>query len=139
MAGNQAGGARRGRVLLRAGLTATAAGAALAGTAGAAQAAPGPAEPVGRTVASPEAATDGPTRSVTGDLSAGLTNGLAPAKTLSLNPFAKTPVDPLGNAVGTQIADFKPVSTAIATGPLHESGALKDFPLIGAATHLLPG
>ncbi|PKV87474.1 hypothetical protein [Streptomyces sp. TLI_146] len=139
MARNQACGARRGRVLLRAGLTATAAGTALAGAAGAAQAAPGPAEALGRTVADSGAAMDGPTRSVTGDLSAGLTNGLAPAKTLSLNPFAKTPVDPLDNAVGTQVADFKPVSTAIATAPLHESGALKDFPVIGAATRLLPG
>ncbi|WP_371654357.1 MULTISPECIES: hypothetical protein [unclassified Streptomyces] len=139
MARNQAGGARRGRVLLRAGLTATAAGAALAGATGAAQAAPGPAGMVGQAVADPGVAVDGPTRSVTGDLSAGLTNGLAPAKTLSLNPFAKTPVDPLDNAVGTQIADFKPVSTAIATAPLHESGALKDFPLIGTATRLLPG
>lgn len=55
MARNQAGGARRGRVLLRAGLTATAAGAALAGTAGAAQAAPGPADAVGRAVANPGA------------------------------------------------------------------------------------
>ncbi|WHM36979.1 hypothetical protein [Streptomyces sp. BPTC-684] len=114
MARNQAGGARRGRALLRAALTATAAGAALAGATGAAQAAPG-------------------------DLPAGLSNSLAPAKTLSLNPLAKTPVDPLGNAVGTQIADFKPISTAIATAPLHESGALKDFPAIGTATRLLPG
>ncbi|OAR24484.1 hypothetical protein A8W25_19005 [Streptomyces sp. ERV7] len=139
MARNQAGGARRGRVLLRAGLTATAAGAALAGAAGAAQAADGPAELVGRAVADPGAGMDGTTRSVTGDLSAGVTNALAPAKTLSLNPFAKTSVDPLDNAIGTEVADFKPISTAMATGPLHESGALKDFPVIGAATRLLPG
>ncbi|MFF1478625.1 hypothetical protein ACFVYD_13815 [Streptomyces sp. NPDC058301] len=140
MARNQAGGTRRGRVLLRAGLTATAAGAALAGAAGAAQAAaPGPTELVGQAVADVGATVDGSTRSVTGDLSAGLTNSLAPAKTLSLNPFAKTPVDPLDNAVGTQIADFKPISTAMATAPLHESGALKDFPPAGAATRLLPG
>lgn len=110
MARNNAGGTRRGRVLLRAGLTATAAGAALAGAAGAAQAAPG----------------------------AGLTSALAPAKSLSLNPFANTPVDPLDNAATTQIADFKPISTASATTPLHESGALKDTPVIGEATGLLP-
>ncbi|MFK8909825.1 hypothetical protein [Streptomyces sp. YS-3] len=139
MARNDTGGARRGRVLLRAGLTATAAGAALAGAAGAAQALPGATETVGRAVANPGAEVDGTTRSVTGDLSAGVTNALAPAKTLSLNPFAKTRVDPLDNAVGTEIADFKPISTAMATGPLHESGALKDFPVVGAATKLLPG
>ncbi|MEU1073931.1 MULTISPECIES: hypothetical protein [unclassified Streptomyces] len=139
MARNTAGGARRGRVLLRAGLTATAAGAALAGTAGAAQALTEPTETVGRTVANPGAEVDGTTRSVSGDLSAGVTNALAPAKTLSLNPFARTSVDPLDNAVGTEIADFKPISTAMATGPLHESGALKDYPVVGTATKLLPG
>ncbi|MEV6549394.1 hypothetical protein AB0M57_11840 [Streptomyces sp. NPDC051597] len=139
MARNTAGGARRGRVLLRAGLTATAAGAALAGTAGAAQALAEPTETVGRTVANPGAEVDGTTRSVSGDLSAGVTNALAPAKTLSLNPFARTSVDPLDNAVGTEIADFKPISTAMATGPLHESGALKDYPVVGTATKLLPG
>lgn len=139
MARNTAGGARRGRVLLRAGLTATAAGAALAGTAGTAQALAEPTETVGRTVANPGAEVDGTTRSVSGDLSAGVTNALAPAKTLSLNPFARTSVDPLDNAVGTEIADFKPISTAMATGPLHESGALKDYPVVGTATKLLPG
>ncbi|MGP9018992.1 hypothetical protein ACT1U9_11335 [Streptomyces sp. BR1] len=125
----------RNRVLLRAGLTVTMAGAALVGAAALAEAAP---PPVGSTAADP-AAPHEPTRSVMGDLSAGVTNGLAPAKTLSLNPFAKTSVDPLDNAVGTQVADFKPISTAIATGPLHESGALKDLPILGAASRLLPG
>ncbi|MBD0745414.1 hypothetical protein [Streptomyces sp. CBMA152] len=125
----------RNRVLLRAGLTMTMAGAALVGAAALAEAAP---PPVGRPAADP-AALDGPTRSVMGDLSAGVTNGLAPAKTLSLNPFAKTSVDPLDNAVGTQVADFKPISTALATAPLHESGALKDLPILGAASRLLPG
>ncbi|MEU5436682.1 hypothetical protein AB0G73_25320 [Streptomyces sp. NPDC020719] len=137
MARNHTGGAGRGRVLLRAGLTVTMAGAALVGAAALAEAVPGPG-PVGLPAAGP-AAQDGPTRSVMGDLSAGVTNGLAPAKTLSLNPFAKTSVDPLDNAVGTQVADFKPISTAIATAPLHESGALKDLPVLGAASRLLPG
>ena len=50
-----------------------------------------------------------------------VTNSLAGAgqlKSLQLNPLANTGVDPLDNAVGTQVADFKPVSTTAVTGPL---------------------
>ncbi|MFD9796970.1 hypothetical protein ACFWXK_39190 [Streptomyces sp. NPDC059070] len=139
MARNHAGGAGRGRALLRAGLTVTAAGAALTGAGAPAQAATDPATAVGEAVAGPATAVDAPTRSVTGDLSAGVKYALAPAKTLRLNPFAQTAVDPLDNGVATQVGDFKPVTTAVATDPLHDSGALKDLPVIGAATGLLPG
>ncbi|MFD0512854.1 hypothetical protein ACFQ0Q_25665 [Streptomyces aureus] len=65
--------------------------------------------------------------------------GLAPVKHLKLNPLSGTGVDPLDNAVGTQVADFKPVSTAAATGPVAKGGALADLPLVGPAGSLLPG
>ncbi|RFU87455.1 hypothetical protein DY218_06870, partial [Streptomyces triticagri] len=66
-------------------------------------------------------------------------NGLAPATDLQLNPLANTAVDPLNNAVGTQIADFKPLSTELVTGPLARGAALSDLPVAGQVTGLLPG
>ena len=68
-----------------------------------------------------------------------LPGALAPVKRLQLDPLANTGVDPLNNAVGTQIADFKPVSTAMVTDPVAKGGALQDLPLVGQATALLPG
>ncbi|WP_407550230.1 hypothetical protein QOM21_14045 [Streptomyces sp. Pv4-95] len=118
------------RALLRAGLVVSAAGAALAaGGAAGAQAAPTPSadNSGGRAAALADAVLD----------TAG--GSIATAKNLQLNPLANTPVDPLSNSVGTQIADFKPVSTAAATGPLSEGAALKDLPVVGEATQALPG
>ena len=65
--------------------------------------------------------------------------GLARSRSLQLDPLADTGVDPLDNAVGTQVADFKPLSTGVATDPLTSGGALKDLPVVGQVTGLLHG
>lgn len=101
----------------------------------------GAAEPAAGPVASPvgdldTAAAGG---AVAGALETAANGGLAPVKHLKLNPLSGTGVDPLDNAVGTQVADFKPVSTAAATGPVAKGGALADLPLVGPAGSLLPG
>jgi hypothetical protein len=75
-----------------------------------------------------------PTQSVTGALA----NGVAPVRDLKLDPLNSTTVDPLNNAAGSQVADFKPISTAAATDPLTQGGSLGTLPLIGTATGLLP-
>ncbi|MFI1257320.1 hypothetical protein ACH4U6_26550 [Streptomyces netropsis] len=62
-----------------------------------------------------------------------------PAKVLRLNPMAGTGVDPTDNAVGTQVADFQPVSTAMVTAPLSQGGALGQLPLLSYGAGLLPG
>ncbi|GGV02946.1 hypothetical protein AB0I84_13770 [Streptomyces spectabilis] len=120
------------RALLRAGLTVSAAGAALgvgAGGASGAELAPPPvaSQAGGLGNLDVQAAT------------AALGPALAPAKRLKLDPLAGTGVDPLDNAVGTQVADFQPVSTGMATGPLTQGGALGDLPVTGAVSGLLPG
>ncbi|MFD3514089.1 hypothetical protein [Streptomyces sp. NPDC058657] len=130
------------RALLRAGLTVTAVGAALAAGAGAAQAAPAalPAVPAaGADQAADDTAAPGPAEALTGAFTHGLAGGLGPAQNLRLDPLAGTAVDPLGNAVGTQVADFQPLSTGLVTGPLASGGALKDLPLANAVTDILPG
>ncbi|WP_406507101.1 hypothetical protein [Streptomyces sp. NBC_00212] len=126
--------ALRHRALLRAGLTVTAVGAALAGAGSAAQAAPAPEAPAaGQNAMATDLAAAA--QGVTGATG----YAIAPAKTLRLDPLANTGVDPLDNGVGTQVADFKPVSTAMATSPVTSGGALKDLPLTGRAAGLLPG
>ncbi|MET7516089.1 hypothetical protein ABZS88_21950 [Streptomyces sp. NPDC005480] len=123
--------------LLCAGLTLTAAGAALGGGAVSA----GEAEPAAAPLASPVGDLDAAAAGggVTGALHTATQGGLAPVKHLKINPLAGTGVDPLDNAIGTQVADFQPASTAVATGPLAKGGALADLPLAGPATGLLPG
>ncbi len=69
----------------------------------------------------------------------GLHHALAPAKDAKLDPLAGTGVDPLSNTVGTQVADFKPVSTKSVTGPLTQGGSLRTLPVIGKVASLLPG
>jgi hypothetical protein len=76
-----------------------------------------------------------PTQSVTGALG----SGIGPAKHLTLDPLSNTSVDPLDNAVGGRIADFKPVSTAMATDPVTRGGSLSTLPVVGTAAGLLPG
>lgn len=124
---------RRG--LLRLGLTVVAAGAAFGAGGTAAQAAPAPAS------AAPGAAVDslGDNLNAMAAFEHALPGALAPVKDLQLDPLANTGVDPLDNVVGTQIADFKPLSSAIATDPLTKGGALRDLPLAGELTGLLPG
>ncbi|MGW6744733.1 hypothetical protein ACWGDX_29050 [Streptomyces sp. NPDC055025] len=120
------------RALLRAGLTVTAAGAAL-GLGGVPAAVASPDSDL-QLAAAGEAAGQG----LAGALTHSTTGALAPVTKLKLNPLAGTGVDPLDNAVGTQIADFKPLSTAMLTDPLTKGGgALQDLPLAGPALKLL--
>lgn len=121
------------RALLRAGLTVAVAGAALGGAGAAASAAPSAGLPAGSDV------LDGaPTGAVTG-LVTNSVNGVSELKSLQLHPLANTGVDPLDNAVGTQVADFQPVSTAVATDNVTRGQALEDLPVAGPVTaKLLP-
>ncbi|WP_406137026.1 hypothetical protein [Streptomyces sp. NBC_01089] len=109
--------------LLRIGLTVSVAGAALGMGGAAAQAA----TPAATGSSGPAAALGhlgpSPVRVLTGAVG----YATAPVADLQLDPLAKTGVDPLDNAVGTQVADFKPVSTALLTSPLTSGGALKDL------------
>ncbi|MFG2330350.1 hypothetical protein ACGFMM_12055 [Streptomyces sp. NPDC048604] len=120
------------RSLLRtAGLTVTAAGAVL-GLGGAAQAATAPVPlPVGTLAGSDT------TEAAQGVVDA-LPYAVAPVKDLQLDPLANTGVDPLDNGVGTQVADFQPVSTTMATDPVTKGGSLGTLPVVGEATGLLP-
>ncbi len=106
-----------------------AAGSAALGIAGPAAAAGGAAQD-GPALTAPELAPA---------LDAATRFGVAPVKDLQLNPFAKTAVDPLNNAVGTQVADFKPMSTRAVTGDLSQGASLEELPLAGTVTQLLPG
>jgi hypothetical protein len=90
-----------------------------------------------------------------GDAAGGLTSGalptvldtatgatryaVGPALDLQLNPMANTTTDPLSNSAGTQIADFRPISTDIVTGPLAEGASTRELPgaLLGGVLGLL--
>ncbi|MFI6642123.1 hypothetical protein [Streptomyces sp. NPDC050504] len=124
--------------LLRAGLTVTVAVGAALGAVGAAQAVPA-APGVGADGALGDLDTAAAAQAATSALSGATASGLGPAKSLRLNPLAGTGVDPLDNAIATQVADFQPVSTAPVTAPLTQGGALKDLPVVGGVTGLLPG
>ncbi|WP_329589805.1 hypothetical protein OG195_16665 [Streptomyces sp. NBC_01362] len=129
----------RRRALPRAGLTVTAVGAALGAGGAAAQAAPLPHVPVvGADTALGEAG-DAAGGAVNGALGHSLRGGVATVTHLRLDPLAGTGTDPLNNAVGTQIADFKPLSTAAVTDPVTSGGALKDLPVIGPVAQALHG
>ncbi|MCS0604677.1 hypothetical protein NX794_26180 [Streptomyces sp. LP11] len=54
-----------------------------------------------------------------------------PVAGLKPNPLAGTGVDPLDNGIGTQLADFKPVSTQMLTAPLAQARSLGGVPLVG--------
>jgi hypothetical protein len=121
--------------LLRAGLTVTAMGAALGAGGAAAHAAPLPIAPAPGADSSLDAVGEATGGAVTGALG----HGVSPVTNLQLDPLARTGVDPLANGVGTQVADFKPLSTGVATDPLTSGGALKDLPVVGQLTGLLHG
>ncbi|MFE6040988.1 hypothetical protein [Streptomyces sp. NPDC056452] len=129
----------RRRALLRAGLTLTALGAALGAGGAAAQAAPLPAAPATGADSTLGAVSDAAAPALTSALGYGLAGAVAPITDLQLDPLAGTGVDPLDNAVGTQIADFKPVTTAIVTDPLTSGAALGDLPVVGQVTGLITG
>ncbi|MGW2087517.1 hypothetical protein [Streptomyces sp. NPDC001880] len=129
----------RRRALLRAGLTVTAVGAALGAGGAAAQAAPLPHVPVVGADTGLGEAGEVAGGAVTGALGDSLGNGIAPVTHQRLDPLAGTGMDPLDNAVGTQVADFKPLSTTVVTDPLTSGGALKDLPLAGPVAQALHG
>ncbi|MDX2727529.1 MULTISPECIES: hypothetical protein [Streptomyces] len=120
----------RRRALLRAGLTVTAVGAALGAGGAAAQAAPLPVAPASGADSSLDAV---------GGATGAFGHAVSPLTQLQLDPLANTGVDPLANGVGTQVADFKPVSTGVVTDPLTSGGALKDLPVVGQVAGLLHG
>ncbi|MFG2310711.1 hypothetical protein ACGFS9_18855 [Streptomyces sp. NPDC048566] len=60
-----------------------------------------------------------------------------PIEGLKPNPLAGTGVDPLDNGVGTQLADFKPLSTKTLTGPLAQAPSVGGIPVLGQVTGLL--
>ncbi|MFF5391593.1 hypothetical protein ACFY5H_25090 [Streptomyces sp. NPDC013012] len=122
----------RRSALLKAGLTVTAAGAALVGAGAGAQAAaplPLPVDSLTQTDATAAGA---------GALG-GVGHALGPLTRLQLDPLANTGVDPLDNGLGTQVADFKPVGTNLVTDHLTKGGAVADLPVVGPLSQgLLP-
>lgn len=63
----------------------------------------------------------------------GAVSGLKP------NPLAGTGVDPLDNGVGTQLADFKPLTSQMLTGPVAQAQSIGSIPLLGDVTKVLGG
>ncbi|MFF2020582.1 hypothetical protein ACFVW2_02040 [Streptomyces sp. NPDC058171] len=116
------------RALLRAGLLLGA--VALAGGAGATSAAAAPGA-----VPTPVGELDA--RAAAGALTDTVGYVTGPLTALQVNPLAKTGVDPLANGVGTQVADFKPLSTTALTAPLSRGDSLSDLPVVGQVTGLL--
>ncbi|MFI0739720.1 hypothetical protein ACH4PU_16775 [Streptomyces sp. NPDC021100] len=127
---------RLARPLVRTGLTLTA-GAAIAVT-GATEASARPAaHPSGHPSARPGSTAQAQLGPI--DLAAaaegariGLQKSVEPLipvlRMLPVNPLARTGSDPLNNAVGTQVGDFKPVSTRALTGSLSDGGKVQDLP-----------
>ncbi|MEU3730497.1 hypothetical protein [Streptomyces sp. NPDC033538] len=72
-------------------------------------------------------------RTVTGTV--GYVTG--PVADLKPNPLAGTGVDPLDNGVGTQVADFQPLTSTALTRPVAQARSLGSVPVVGQATELL--
>ncbi len=62
-----------------------------------------------------------------------------PVAGLKPNPLAGTGVDPLDNGVGTQVADFRPLTSQALTGPVAQAPSIGSVPVLGQATGLLGG
>ncbi|MET7985651.1 MULTISPECIES: hypothetical protein [unclassified Streptomyces] len=60
-----------------------------------------------------------------------------PVEGLKPNPLAGTGVDPLDNGVGTQLADFKPLTSKALTGPVAQAQSIGGVPVLGQVTGLL--
>ncbi|MEG3631853.1 hypothetical protein [Streptomyces poriticola] len=60
-----------------------------------------------------------------------------PVAGLKPNPLAGTGVDPLDNGVGTQLADFKPLTSQAVTGPVAQAPSVGSIPVLGQVTGLL--
>ncbi|MCQ9184130.1 hypothetical protein KMT30_34840 [Streptomyces sp. IBSBF 2953] len=63
----------------------------------------------------------------------GAVSGLKP------NPLAGTGVDPLDNGVGTQLADFRPLTSQMLTGPVAQAQSIGSIPVVGDVTKVLGG
>ncbi|MDH6225361.1 hypothetical protein [Streptomyces sp. MJP52] len=112
------------------------AGLALGGGAAAASAAPAPGqEPVEPKVAL--SVIDLRTGMETLKNTVGYTAG--PVGALKPNPLAGTGVDPTDNGVGTQVSDFRPVTTQTLTDPLTQAETVNALPAVGQVTGLLGG
>ncbi len=112
------------RAMLRTALAVSVVGAALAAGAGAAAAAP----------------TELPgSRDAVGGAATSLDTGIGPVKRIPIDPLAHTAVDPLTNAVRTQVADFRPIDTRLVTKPVTDGASLSQLPLVGHFSKLLPG
>ncbi|MGW3040656.1 hypothetical protein ACWC9T_11565 [Kitasatospora sp. NPDC001159] len=71
---------------------------------------------------------------------AGLGYGVAPIKSLRLDPWANSSADVLNNGATVQPDQgLAPVGTGTLTGPLSAGGGVKDLPLVGGLTGALPG
>ncbi|MER7580058.1 hypothetical protein [Kitasatospora sp. NPDC097691] len=70
----------------------------------------------------------------------GLGYGVAPIKSLRLDPWANSSADVLNNGATVQPDQgLAPVGTGTLTGPLSAGGGVKDLPLVGGLTGVLPG
>ncbi|MGA5818724.1 hypothetical protein ACPC54_12810 [Kitasatospora sp. NPDC094028] len=70
----------------------------------------------------------------------GLGYGVAPLKSLRLDPWATSTADVLNNGATVQPDQgLAPVGTGSLTGPLSAGGGVKDLPLVGGLTGALPG
>ncbi|MBD0839350.1 MULTISPECIES: hypothetical protein [unclassified Streptomyces] len=58
-----------------------------------------------------------------------------PITALKPNPLAGTGVDPLDNGLGTQVADFQPLTSQALTGPVAQAQSIGSIPagLLGGA------
>ncbi|ANS67518.1 hypothetical protein SLINC_5294 [Streptomyces lincolnensis] len=60
-----------------------------------------------------------------------------PVAGLKPNPLAGTGVDPLDNGVGTQLADFQPLTSQALTGPVAQAQSIGGMPVVGQVAGLL--
>ncbi|MGW3725333.1 hypothetical protein [Streptomyces sp. NPDC000851] len=68
-----------------------------------------------------------------------LRHATGPVTGLKPNPLAGTGVDPLDNGVGAQVADFKPVTSRVLTGPTAQAQSIGSMPVVGQAAGQLNG
>ncbi|CQR62228.1 hypothetical protein [Streptomyces leeuwenhoekii] len=113
------------------------AGAALG--AGTATAAAGPAAPAGAAPPPPAAADDRGAQTALSATTGTVRHAAGPVAALRPNPLGGTGVDPLANGVGTQVADFKPLSTRAVTDPVTQAPSVGGVPVAGRVAGLLGG
>jgi hypothetical protein len=70
-------------------------------------------------------------------LTAAVGHVAGPVTDLKPNPLAGTGVDPLGNGLGAQVADFRPLATQALTGPVAQAQSIGGVPVVGRAAGLL--